>query len=319
MKSNSDYTYKGHLIKILSDACPKCGRQLKQLDDFEVAFCDCGQYARGIDKMKLAPVLKYPGSKWTLADWIIEHIPNHRIYLEPYFGSGAIFFNKTPSEIETINDVSGDVVNLFKVIRDTPELLAELVNFTPWSRDEYYLSYEKTGNNLEDARRFLIRCWMAFGTKTSGRTGWRNDIAGRKYVSCPNMWKIVPERILLTALRLKDAQIENQAAPDLIRRYKNSEVLIYADPPYPLSTRSGKIYANEMTDEDHLELLLILKEHPGPVLISGYACELYDNHLNGWCREVRKAQAELAQEREEVLWINPIAANQINGKLQFDF
>jgi DNA adenine methylase len=250
------------------------------------------------------PVLKYPGAKWTIGEWILSFVPKHRIYLEPFFGSGALFFTKHPSEIETINDINGDVVNLFCVIRNNPEKLAELVEMTPWARDEYYKSYEKSEEPIEAARRFLVRCWMAFGTKTSDRTGWRNDIQGRKYISCPNRWKVVPNRIIETALRLKDAQIENQPAVQLIKRYNFKDVFVYADPPYPLSTRSGRMYANEMLDEDHLELLETLKEHKGPVIIFGYACKLYDEILKGWRRETRKTLAELAREREEVLWMN---------------
>lgn len=60
-------------------------------------------------------LLKYPGSKWRIAYWIISHFPEHKVYCEPFFGSGAIFFSKKPVYIETINDLDGNVVNLFKV------------------------------------------------------------------------------------------------------------------------------------------------------------------------------------------------------------
>lgn len=178
-----------------------------------------------------APILKYPGSKWTLAQWIVNHITAHTTYLEPYFGSGAVFFAKKPSAIETINDLDGNVVNLFKVIRDNPHELAALVEMTPWARDEYYAAYELTGDPLEDARRFLVRMWQAYGAKSSDRCGWRNDIQGRKGTSCPKQWRRIPKQIPAVAERLKDAQIENQPALELIARYRYREVLIYADPP----------------------------------------------------------------------------------------
>ena len=92
------------------------------------------------------PVLKYAGAKWRLADWIIEHFPQHEIYLEPFFGSGAVFFRKAPARLETINDIDGSVVNLFRVLREQPEQLAAMIELTPWARDEYYSSYEKTGD-----------------------------------------------------------------------------------------------------------------------------------------------------------------------------
>lgn len=118
--------------------------------------------------------------------------------------------------------------------------------------------------------------------------------------------------------RLKDAQIECQPAVKLIQRYKFPEVLIYVDPPYPLVTRSKRIYKHEMTDADHMELLDALDKHPGPVLLSGYACPLYDDRLQYWTSRKSKAQAEGGRMREEVLWINPVAAKGAGQLTIFD-
>lgn len=255
----------------------------------------------------MQPILKYPGAKWRLAEWIIGQFPPHTTYLEPFFGSGAAFFNKPPSKVETINDLDGNVVNLFRIIREQPMELAAMVELTPWARDEYEASYEQTGEPLEDARRFLVRCWQAFGTVTGRKTGWRCD-CGARPMSLAGQWKKMPELIQSVAERLRDAQIENQPAVKLIERYNKEEVLIYADPPYPLSTRSGKMYAHEMTDEDHARLLDALDNHSGTVVLSGYACPLYDSRLKHWDRLTRQAQAERGQAREEVLWLNPKAA-----------
>lgn len=82
-------------------------------------------------------VLKYPGAKWRIADWIISYMPGHRSYLEPYLGSGAVYFNKPQSPIETISDVDSDVVNLFRCIREDSGRLSSLVSATPYSRQEY--------------------------------------------------------------------------------------------------------------------------------------------------------------------------------------
>ncbi len=258
--------------------------------------------------MAIPRILHYPGSKWSMTDWIISKMPDHETYLEPFFGSGAIFFNKQPSGIETINDLDSNVVNLFRVIRDHPYELAERIEWTPFSREEYYSSYEgQTGNDLEDARRFLVRCWQAIGAKTSDRTGWRSLIN----FNGPNTakeWGKLPKKILLVAKRLKEAQIEHQPAVKLIERYKRERVLIYADPPYIIETRTKRHYKHEMTLEDHIELLEVLDNHPGPVLLSGYAHPLYDDKLSHWRRETHLAKAEAGASRVEVLWINPIAA-----------
>lgn len=170
-------------------------------------------------------------------------MPAHTTYPEPYFGSGAVFFNKKPSVVETLNDIDGNLVNFFKVLREQPEELVRLIMFTPWSREEYEntLTYcheetyfKRTGEPLEDARRLIVRMWQARGSKTSDRTSWRNDIQGRNGSRCPREWKRMPETIMAAAERLKQAQIENQQALKLISRYSFPDVLIYADPPCPL-------------------------------------------------------------------------------------
>ena len=80
--------------------------------------------------------LRWPGSKWTLAQQIINILPDHRIYIEPFLGSGAVFFNKTPSFTEILNDLDGDIFNMFKCLRDQPEELAHMIELTPYSREE---------------------------------------------------------------------------------------------------------------------------------------------------------------------------------------
>jgi hypothetical protein len=103
-------------------------------------------------------ILHYPGSKWSMAEWIISHMPPHQTYLEPFFGSGAVFFTKAPSPLETINDIDGDVVNLFRVIRDRPDDLARLVYWTPYSRQEYINSYQLGGSWMTSSERGGFWC-----------------------------------------------------------------------------------------------------------------------------------------------------------------
>lgn len=257
----------------------------------------------------MAPVLKYPGAKWSIADWIISYFPPHINYLEVFIGGAAVFLNKLPSPNETINDIDDNVVNLLMVIRDHPEELARLMRLTPWSRTEYNRSFEKTGNLLEDARRYLVRCWQAFGVCTNRKTGWRCDVQGRneKGYSVTKQWHPVPKRIIEIADRLTMAQIECQHFAKLIPRHAFKTVFIYADPPYLLGTRRQTQYAHEMKDQDHEHLLELLEAHPGPVILSGYRNEMYDSRLKHWQRVTHSARAERGRLREEVLWINPVA------------
>lgn len=118
-------------------------------------------------------ILHYPGSQWNMAGWIIEHMPSHSVYLEPFFGSGAVLFNKQPSGLETINDIDGDVINLFKVIRDYQDQNADAVHWTPYSWQEYLVSHKLSENEIERARRFLVRCWQSIRVKTGSISGWK--------------------------------------------------------------------------------------------------------------------------------------------------
>lgn len=264
--------------------------------------------------MSAPRILHYPGSKWSMADWIISHMPAHTTYLEPFFGSGAVLFNKERSTLETVNDLDGEVSNLFEIIRDKPDELAKLIHWTPYARSEYYKGYDTEGTDLERARRFLVRCWMARGGKTSDRTGWRHIID----LNAPHPakdWQLLPDKIMTVTDRLRGVQIECQPAVKLMKRYKRPEVLIYADPPYVLSTRNKRIYKCEMKDVDHEELLNALLEHPGPVILSGYSHPMYDDALKHWQRETKQVSAEAGRSRTEILWINPTAANKV-GQLK---
>jgi DNA adenine methylase len=256
-------------------------------------------------------VLKYPGSKWSMTDWIISMFPEDyekMTYCEPFFGSGAVFFNKKRSVIETINDLDGNIVNLFKVIRDNTDELTRMIELTPWSREEYRESYEMSGESLEDARRFLVRMWMAIGSKSSDSTGWRHWIASN-YGWAESWVTRLPENISLTASRLRHikghvVQIENHDAIKLIKRYNKPNVLIYVDPPYVRSTRSSRIYKYEYTDQKHIELLEAIVNHKGKVLISGYDCELYNNMLPRWNKSSLPVKAEGGRDAIETIWMN---------------
>lgn len=254
-------------------------------------------------------VLKYPGAKWSLASWIVSRFPPHHSYLEPFFGSGAVLFSKPRSNIETVNDLDGDVVNLFACIRQDPEKLARIVWLTPYSRQLFNQSYfaEIPVDPFERAARFLVRCNQGYGFRTNEfRVGWKNDVQGRERAYAAKCWTELPELLLTAAERLRGVQIECRPALEVIRRFNHPNVLIYADPPYVLSSRSGgkKQYKHEMSDEDHVELLEALKAHRGPVLLSGYASSLYDNELKGWNRETTTTTDQLSRRREEVLWMN---------------
>ena len=250
-------------------------------------------------------LLNYPGAKWGMAKEIVAMMPPHRSYLEPFFGSGAVLFNKPPSAIETVNDIDGDIVNFFRVLREQPEELARTISLTPYARDVVDAAYDNWGADPVDrACRFAIRSKMTHGFKMHNKSGFKVDVQGRERAYCVGAWNRLPDNLINAALRLKEVQIENRPALDLIRRFNFGNVLIYADPPYLMSTRCCKQYRHEMTEQDHVELLAALLQHKGPVILSGYPSEMYDRELKGWGKIARKSYNQNSDPRTEVLWCN---------------
>ena len=143
-------------------------------------------------------VVKYPGSKWGLAKWIISYFPEHHSYLEPFFGSGAVLFNKPRSNIETVNDLDGNVVNLFGWIRSDPERLAREIYFTPYSRQVYEDAFRAVPeDSLQKAVNFYVRLQMGHGFRTNGeKVGWKNDAQGRERAYAAKDWCELPEKII---------------------------------------------------------------------------------------------------------------------------
>ena len=138
--------------------------------------------------------------------------------------------------------------------------------------------------------------------KSAGRMIYREENGGYAVKD----WTELPERLTEAAERLRGVQIECRPAAEVIQRFNFSNVLIYADPPYLLETRSGKRkqYRKEMTDKDHAELLEALKAHKGPAIVSGYDSELYRESLSAWHREEKFSRSQTGSKKKEILWMN---------------
>ncbi len=251
-------------------------------------------------------IFKYPGSKWRIADWIISHFPEHHSYLEPFLGSGAVLFRKPRSHIETVNDLDGEIVNLFHWIKEDPEKLAHEIYWIPYARQVYDDAYVSAPeDSLGKAVNLYIRLQMGHGFRTTGKkVGWKNDVQGRERAYAARDWKDLPGNIMQAAERFRGVQIENMPAVELIQRFNHPNVLIYADPPYVLSTRCRKQYLHEMDDPAQEELLDVLLAHEGPVLLSGYDNDLYSSRLQGWRREETTSHSQSGSKTREILWMN---------------
>lgn len=251
-------------------------------------------------------LLKYPGAKNRLATWIVSHIPPHKVYCEPFLGSGAVFLNKEPAYNEILNDIDDDIYNFFKVVREQPEEFCRLIEATPYSRTEYttvYVESEEEALSIERARRFAVKCWQGFGCGNKYKNGYRRGI-GATSPNPAKAWARFPETMQLAAERLKNAQIEHKDALELIKDMYGKDTFIYIDPPYLQDTRKKYLYNHEMTDEQHAELLQIVKESDCKIMISAYENELYNNTLVDWRKEYKSTTAECSRKRTEVIYMN---------------
>lgn len=254
------------------------------------------------------PVLRYHGGKWRLADWILGHLPPHHCYVEPFGGAASVLMKKPPSAVEVYNDLDASVVNLFRILRDPmmAHQLRRLVELTPYSRLEFEQAWEPTTDPIEEARRLIVRTAQSIGAKRrASRNGWR---AAPTHGSAATIWTGWPSQIPRYVDRLRQVLIEQRPALDVLTQYDSPATLFYVDPPYMLRTRAWdhrRIYANELTDDDHAALLARLQELRGMVMLSGYASDLYADTLGGWKRFDVHARAQANRARIESLWINP--------------
>lgn len=262
------------------------------------------------------PVLRYHGGKFRLAPWIIRHFPPHRLYVEPFGGAAGVLVQKDRAYAEVYNDLDGDIVNLFRVLREPGQCarLIDMLLLTPYARDEFDVAYEPTDDPIERARRTLVRAEMGFGSAgaTKGSTGFRVDTR-RKYGTAQQLWARFPESLSTICQRLTGVMIENRPALEIIRYHDAHDALFYVDPPYMFSARNvgakrGRYYDFELSDADHAELLDQLRICTGMVVLSGYHTPAYESALEGWSiatTEARISAASGTAIRTECLWLNP--------------
>lgn len=260
------------------------------------------------------PIMRYHGGKWRLAPWIISYFPAHRVYTETFGGAASILLRKPRAYAEIYNDLDGEIVNVFRVLRDHDKALelSRQIALTPFARDEFDMSYEASDNDIEQARRTILRTFAGFGSSAMNSTkptGFRSN-SNRIGTTPAHDWAHFPDALPAVIERLSGVVIENRQAIEIIRQHDSRETLHYVDPPYVHSTRKerqSKNYRYEMTDDQHRELASVLHNCAGMVVLSGYDCELYRDLYNDWVRFDRSAFADGARERTESLWLNQLA------------
>ena len=256
------------------------------------------------------------GGKFSHLDWLLPLLPMTQHYCEPFGGSAAVLLNRPPAPVETYNDLDGEAVNFFRVLRDKKEEILYAIGMTPFSREEFAEAIATNGNgahlsDVERARRFYVRARQV-------RTGLAQTASVGRWANCLNTsragmsgvvsrWLGSVEGLDAIAMRLLRVQIEHDSALAVIRRYDSPDTLFYCDPPYPHESRGdSKAYTYEMTDNDHRELASLLHTVKGLVAISGYHCPLMDELYADWHvhHEGVKKTHSVKTDRAEVLWTN---------------
>lgn len=271
------------------------------------------------------PLLRYHGGKWRIAPWIIAHFPPHLCYVEPFGGAASVLLRKSPSRVEVYNDLDGEVVNLFRVLRDPKkaEQLRRAVTLTPFSREEFDGAYKPARTCVERARRLIIRSFQGVGAnavQSQSRSGWRCRTARYARAGYDQDWANWPAEIPIFAERLRMVQIENRPAADLFEIHDWPDTLWYIDPPYLKTTRSRdhrSVYRHEMTDDDHRELCRRIRDLKGLVVASAYPNSAYQEELesHGWLTVTTSTRAQTNAARVEALYISPRTADRIQQTL----
>jgi DNA adenine methylase len=254
------------------------------------------------------------GGKFNHLEWLLPLLPEAHHYCEPYAGSGAVLLNRAPAPVETYNDVDGEVVNFFRVLRDQGDELQRVIALTPFSREEFHraITGSRAGiDDLERARRFFV---LARQTRTglaqSATLGrWANckDTSRAGMSGVVSRWLGGVEGLSDIASRLIRVQIENRPALDIVRLYDGEGTLFYCDPPYLHDTRGDSAaYGYEMIESEHIDLAGALNRCRAKVAISGYRNGLMDRLYKDWRRfdAPLKQCHSIKKTRQECVWMN---------------
>ncbi len=265
--------------------------------------------------MKFKSPINWYGGKYYIAKDIINIFPQHNMYVEGFGGAGHVLFRKNKSNLEVYNDLHNGLYLIFKFLRENNEEFIRKLSLTPYSRQEFEDSklwmYEE--DEVEKARKFYVRIMQS----VASNGGWCYAKSKSRRGMCQSVsrWLGNIEENLSSAIeRLKEVQIENLDVIDLIKKYDKEDTLFYLDPPYIAETRKQKkSYDHEMTNEQHEELVEVLLNIKGKVVLSGYEHSIYDKLINnGWKKIMlgdytkysQKSNNGELEKGKEFVWIN---------------
>jgi DNA adenine methylase len=241
--------------------------------------------------------------------------------VEPFGGAASVLLRKPPARYEVYNDLDGEVVGFFRVLRERPCDLIRVVGLTPFARAEVdfaCMPVPEGADEVERARRVYVRAWQGWhGLPARGRMGWRFERATTRSRTVVNDWRD-PSHLWAVADRLRRVQLECDDALQVIARFDAPGTLHYVDAPYPASARSERwrmcAYAHELSDEGHRRLAAALQSLRGMAVVSGYPCPLCHELFGGWPTVTCPARTHGPRAATEVLWLSPRAAARLAAR-----
>jgi DNA adenine methylase len=264
-----------------------------------------------------APFMYY-GSKATLAPWIVSHFGEHYAYVEPFAGSAAVLMHKPYSRVEVLNDLDGNVINFWRVLRDNHEELIGLLQLTPYAREEWQAASEFDDGSVSDverARRFFVRAMQGFNGRVAKNDRGYSQTVPRASAKPHGFRRRIDNRLADVAQRIRDVELECVDAIRLMDRWNDPSTLFYLDPPYvKQSLRDKSTYLLSDDGNLHGRLVDYLLTVRSQIVLSGYRSDVYRPLEDaGWRVVERKVNASTASKgfdsdlvRTEVLWINNV-------------
>lgn len=267
-------------------------------------------------------LIRWAGGKGKMLDALLPFIPHSRVYIEPFGGGASILLNRRKSPVEVYNDLDHALVNLFSVVRDE-KLFAEFsmqVGWTPYARKAFEEAVENHDNpDLPSVQRAVLFFTMMnqgiSGKRLAGKSEWSRS--GKQNLS--DRWFKRHDKLGAIHDRLRGVQVECRDALDVLQEWDGPDVTFYCDPPYILETRKQtKYYAIEPGDDYHEQLVDVLLNVKGMVILSGYNHPIYERLADaGWKTDVYSAKAtmtvtkigEAQGGRVEIVYRNPLAAD----------
>jgi len=238
--------------------------------------------------------------------YLLSMIPEHRLYCEPFFGGGALFFAKPKAEVEVINDVNGEVVNFFKVLKTKFPALQKEIQATLHSRELYRIAMQIY--NDPESHTDVKRAWALW---TATNQGFAGMIGSWGFGKTNSKEKAVASKreafIEAYESRLRTVQVENNDALKVIARCDERDAFIYCDPPY---IGSDQGHYDGYTEAEYEKLLQALSKVKARFLLSSYPSKILSKYIrkNGWkTKKVEKyvAVTKLTEKRKtEVLVYN---------------